>query len=118
MSFTTPDDAVIRVAFDGSSGALAQPLYRYEDTNGDLIDGGLFVFVQGGAPEIFLLIEARRTRDGSLEWRFGATRMHGIDLRLYHRGDLIWRAPEIPWSQIIDHREPFWGFRVEMPGQR
>ena len=28
---------------------LSQPLYRYEDTKGDLIDGGLFVFVHGGA---------------------------------------------------------------------
>ncbi len=96
---------------------LSQPLYRYEGTKGDLIDGGLFVFVHGGAPEIFLLIEARRTRDGAPEWRFGANRPHGIDLRLHHRGKPIWRAPEIPWSQIIDPREPYWGFRVEMPGQ-
>jgi len=106
-----------RAGVDSAMRLLSQPLYRYEDSKGDLIDGGLFVFVQGGAPEIFLLIEARRTRDGVPEWRFGATRMHGIDLRLYYRGNLIWRAPEIPWSQIIDPREPFWGFRVEMPGQ-
>jgi hypothetical protein len=106
-----------RAGVDSAMRLLAQPLYRYEDTKGDLIDRGLFVFVQGGAPEIFLLIEARRTRNGAPEWRFGPTRMHGIDLRRYHRGDLIWRDPEIPWSQIIDHREPFWGFRVEMPGQ-
>jgi hypothetical protein len=105
-----------RAGVDSAMRLLSQPLYRYEDTKGDLIDGGLFVFVHGGAPEIFLLIEARSTRDGAPEWRFGATRMHGIDLRLYHGGNLIWRAPEIPWSQIIDHREPFWGFRVEMPG--
>ncbi len=31
--------------------------------------------------------------------------------------DLISRASEIPWSQIIDPREPFWGFQVEMPGR-
>jgi hypothetical protein len=106
-----------RAGVDSAMRLLSQPLYRYEDTKGDLIDGGLFVFVHGGAPEIFLLIEARRTRDGAAEWRFGANRPHGIDLRLYHRGDLMWRAPEIPWSQIIDPREPYWGFRVEMPGQ-
>ena len=107
-----------RAGVDSAMRLLAQPIYRYENTKGDLIDGGLFVFVQGTDPEIFLLIEARRTRDGAPEWRFGATRMHGIDLRLYHRGNLIWRAPEIPWSQIIDPREPYWGFRVEMPGRR
>jgi hypothetical protein len=107
-----------RAGVDSAMRLLAQPIYRYEDTRGDLIDGSLFVFVHGGAPEIFLLIEARRTRDGAPEWRFGATRMHGIDLRLYHGGNLIWRAPEIPWSQITDPGEPFWGFRVEMPGPR
>jgi hypothetical protein len=101
-----------RAGVDSAMRMLSQPLYRYEGTKGDLIDGGLFVFVHGGAPEIFLLIEARRTQDGALEWRFGATRMHGIDLRLYHRGNPIWRAPEIPWSQIIDHREPFFGASV------
>jgi hypothetical protein len=106
-----------RAGVDSAMRVLSQPLYRYEGTQGDLIDGGLFVFVHGGAPEIFLLIEARRTRDGAAEWRFGANRPHGIDLRLYHRGHLIWRAPEIPWSQIIDPQEPYWGFRVEMPGR-
>jgi hypothetical protein len=107
-----------RAGIDSAMRLLTQPIYRYEDTKGDLIDGGLFVFVQGTAPEIFLLIEARRTGNGAAEWRFGATRMHGIDLRLYRQGKLVWRAPEIPWSQIIDPREPFWGFRVEMPRQR
>ncbi|MDR3618059.1 MAG: hypothetical protein P4L85_01825 [Paludisphaera borealis] len=105
-----------RAGVDSAMRVLSQPLYRYEGTKGDLIDGGLFVFVHGGAPEIFMLIEARRMQDGTSEWRFGANRPHGIDLRLYHRGDLIWRAPEIPWSQIIDPREPYWGFRVDMPG--
>ena len=48
---------------------LAQPIYRYENTKGDLIDGGLFVFVLGTDPEAFLLIEARRPQSGAPEWR-------------------------------------------------
>jgi hypothetical protein len=107
-----------RAGIDSAMRLLSQPIYRYENTKGDLLDGGLFVFVQGTAPEIYLLLETRRTRDGVSVWRFGAIRSHGIDLRLYHRGSLIWRAPEIPWSQIIDPREVFWGFRVAMPGRR
>jgi hypothetical protein len=106
-----------RVGVDSDMRLLSQPLYRYENTKGDLIDGGLFVFVQGTDPEIFLLIEARTSASGVSEWHFGATRMHGINLRLYHRGHLIWNAPEIPWAQIIDHREPYTGFRFEMPGR-
>jgi hypothetical protein len=107
-----------RAGIDRDMRLLSKPLYRYEGTKGDLIDGSLFVMVQGTDPEILLLIEARRTRDGAPEWRFSAARSHGIDLRLYHRGDLIWRAPEIPWSQIIDRREPFWGVVFDTPGQR
>jgi hypothetical protein len=98
---------------------LAQPLYRYEDTQGDLIDGGLFVFVLGTDPEVFLLIEARRSSDGATEWRFGATRMNNVNLRISHRGREIWSAPEIPWAQVYDIRQPYtlFGFDVEPEGK-
>jgi hypothetical protein len=92
---------------------LAQPIYRYEKTKGDLIDGGLFVFVLGTDPEAFLLIEAKRTKDGSSEWRYGAARMNSIDLRISRGGREMWRAPEIPWSQVWDAREPYCVFRFE-----
>ncbi len=95
-----------RAGVDRDMRLLAQPIYRYEDTKGDLIDGGLFVFVQGTDPEIFLLIEARRPRDGAPEWRFGATRMHGIDLRLYHRGRDGLEGPRDPLVANHDSREP------------
>ena len=97
---------------------LAQPIYRYENTKGDLIDGGLFVFVLGTDPELFLLIEARRPPGGAPEWRFGATRMNSINLRLNHRGREIWNAPEIPWEQVWDSRQPYCVFRYELaPGE-
>jgi hypothetical protein len=107
-----------RAGVDRDMRLLAQPIYRYENTKGDLIDGGLFVFVQGTDPEVFLLIEARRSRGETAEWLFGATRMHGIDLRLNHRGRAIWNAPEIPPSQIFDPREPYVGFHFAIaPGE-
>jgi hypothetical protein len=93
---------------------LAQPIYRYENTKGDVIDGGLFVFVLGTDPEAFLLIEARRNKSGAPEWVFGATRMNSIDLRINHRGKEIWSAPEIPWSQVWDGTEPYCVFRFEL----
>jgi hypothetical protein len=103
-----------RAGVDHDMRLLAQPIYRYENTKGDLIDGGLFVFVQGTDPEVFLLIEARRPRGGAPEWRFGATRMHAINLRLYHHGREVWNAPEIPWSQMLDRREPYCVIRFEL----
>jgi hypothetical protein len=96
---------------------LAQPIYRYENTKGDLIDGGLFVFVQATDPETFLLIEARRTKAGAAEWRFGATRMSVNALRITHRGREIWSAAELPWSQVWDGNEPYCIFRFDFaPG--
>ena len=88
-----------RAGVDSDMRLLAQPIYRYEETKGDLIDGGLFVFVQGTDPEIFLLIEARRSPTGMAEWRFGATRMHGIDLRVYRHGKVVWKPPRSPGTK-------------------
>jgi len=94
---------------------LAQPIYRYENTKGDLVDGGLFVFVVGTDPEVFLLIEARRTAKDVLEWRFGATRMNNVNLRLNHRGHEIWNVPELAWPQVYDSTQPYavFGYDVE-----
>jgi hypothetical protein len=102
-----------RAGVDSEMRLLAQPIYRYEETKRDLIDGGLFVFVQGTDPEIFLLIEAGRSPTGITEWRFGATRMHGIDLRVYRHGKMLWHAPEITWERTQDRREPYTIFRFE-----
>ncbi len=108
-----------REGVDRDMRLLAQPIYRYENTKGDLIDGGLFVFVLGTDPEVFLLIEARRRADGAPEWRFGATRMNSVNLRLNHGGREIWNAPEIPWSQVWDSREPYTVFRYDLaPGEQ
>jgi hypothetical protein len=108
-----------RAGVDRDMRLLAQPIYRYENTKGDLIDGGLFAFLQGTDPEVFLLIEARRPRGGTPEWLFGATRMHGISLRLDHRGRAIWSAPELPPSQVYDTREPYCIFYYNVaPGDR
>jgi hypothetical protein len=104
-----------RAGVDSEMRLLAQPIYRYEDTQGDLIDGGLFVFVQGTDPELFLPIEARRTKEGTLRWFYGATRMHGIHLPLNHRGREVWGVPTIPAEQVFDTSEPYGGHPLRNP---
>jgi hypothetical protein len=103
-----------REGVDRDMRLLAQPIYRYENTKGDLVDGGLFVFVIGTDPEAFLLIEARRTPGGTLQWQFGATRMNSVDLRIKRRDREVWSAPEIPWAQVWDGRQPYCVFRFEL----
>jgi hypothetical protein len=88
---------------------LTQPLYRYENTEGDLIDGALFVFVQGTDPQAFLLIEDRQV-DGAPRWQFAMARMIGVHLSARFRGREVWSVPTISWAQIFDPREPYANF--------
>src|SRR5947209_7567407 len=54
---------------------LPQPIYRYEAAQAGVIDGAIFVFVQGTDPDLFLLLEARES-GGKAEWQFAACRMN------------------------------------------
>jgi hypothetical protein len=107
-----------REGLDRDMRLLAQPIYRYENTKGDLIDGGLFVFVLGTDPEVFLLIEARRASSGAPEWRFGATRMNGINLRINYRRREVWNVPAISWSKVYDSRQPYTVFGYDVETER
>lgn len=104
-----------REGVDRDMRLLAQPIYRYENTKGDLIDGGLFVFVVGTDPEVFLLIEASKPASGGTQWRFATTRMNNVNLRINHRGREVWTAPELPWPQVYDSTQPYavFGYDVE-----
>jgi hypothetical protein len=107
-----------RQQFERDMRLLTQPIYRYENTKGNLIDGGLFVFVLATDLDAILLIEAHRTKGSSAEWRFGVTRLNANALRITHRGREIWDAPELPWSQVWDGNEPYCIFRFDLaPGE-
>lgn len=72
---------------NGSTWALrplAKPLYRYEKTGPEVIDGALFALVQGNDPEAFVLIEARPdTRDPKLaRWYFATARLTDLQMKV------------------------------------
>ncbi len=89
---------------------LSSPLYRCEKTEGDLIDGALFAFVQATDPDVVLLIEARR---GAAEWQYGLARLNSIALRAFFRDREVWSAPELPWRQVQDRSQPYFSRRFE-----
>ena len=91
---------------------LAQPIYRYEKPEGDLIDGALFVFVLGTDPEALLLIEAHQV-DGTPRWQYGLARMSNVNLRVSDRGRPVWEVPTLPWPKFLDRSEPYTTFRIE-----
>jgi len=72
---------------------LPQPLYRYESTNPDIVDGGLFAFVCsiGTDPEVFLVLEAINTADGP-RWHYALARFSHMDLFVNFKDREVWQA--------------------------
>jgi hypothetical protein len=83
---------------------LPQPLYRYENTGPDLVDGALFAFVQATDPEVLLLLEARMQGD-RLQWHYGFARMSMVNLRAAHKEQEVWKVPW--WDRTEGPRGPY-----------
>ncbi len=74
---------------------LPQPLYRYESTDPDVLDGAVFAFVTsaGTDPEALLVIEARKPAGKDLPvWHFAAGRFTDTELRVKHKGNEVFTA--------------------------
>lgn len=72
---------------------LSSPLYRYESTNADVLDGALFGFVctVGTDPEAFLLLEARQTADGP-RWHYALARFSSSDTFISFEEKPVWKS--------------------------
>jgi hypothetical protein len=93
---------------------LAKPLYRYEGTRPEVLDGALFAFAQGTDPEVLLLIEAAAER-GSHRWRYGLASFTDLGLQVRHKGVEVWSEPV---ATVLEGRSgPHVGFRItQQPG--
>lgn len=91
---------------------LPQPIYRYRSQKGEVIDGALFVFVQGTDPEVFLLLEAVE-QGGKRHWQYALARMNSVQFAVKHRDAEVWRTEILPWSQVTNRREPYTSFKVD-----
>ncbi len=91
---------------------LPRPLHRYESTDPEVIDGAVFALVSsaGTDPEIILLLEARKTAEGS-RWVFGAARFSDMSLWLKYKEDEVWssiRGPENTFNHDAKHAFRFY----------
>jgi hypothetical protein len=82
---------------------LTQPVYRNESASPV---GGIFAFVEGTDPEVFLLLEAR-AGEREHAWYYALARMNSVEFHVAHRSEEVWSAPMIPWSQARNPREPY-----------
>jgi hypothetical protein len=86
---------------------LAQPLFRYEQTDASAIDGGLFAFVTsaGTDPEVVIVLESR-IQDRTPEWRYAACRFSDLELHVEYKGTEVWssvRSTENAWEHDPQH---------------
>jgi hypothetical protein len=80
---------------------LPQPLYRYESTDPDVLDGAVFAFVSsaGTDPEVLLVLEARRPGDQAEPvWHYGLARFTDMKLWVRHKGKEILSLPLLPYD--------------------
>ena len=88
---------------------LTKPLLRYGKAGSDVIDGGVFAFVLTTDPEVYLLLEARRGKNGP-EWHYAFAPEASAPIRCTWKGKDAWnfefgpadnesRAPYYDWAQ-------------------
>jgi hypothetical protein len=74
---------------------LSQPLYRYESTDPEVLDGALFAYVTsaGTDPEALLLIEAREPpKGGKPVWYRALARFTDLNLSVRYKGTEVFSA--------------------------
>lgn len=73
---------------------MPQPLYRYESTDPQVLDGAMFAFTYTTDPDVLLLVEARKA-DSGFRWMFGPARMHVGALKLSHGDREVWNVDRL-----------------------
>ena len=86
---------------------LPQPLYRYQSTDPEVVDGALFTFVSsaGTDPEVVLVLEAIKT-GAELIWAYALCRFSDNNLYVSHHGKDVWsavRSLEDTWEHDAQH---------------
>jgi hypothetical protein len=92
---------------------LPQPLYRYESTDLDVVDGALFAFVTsaGTDPEALLVIEARKpTHTDGPVWHYAIARFTDQQLWVRHQGKEVFSAPLILYD--VPYQDPKHRYRA------
>lgn len=90
---------------------LTQPIFKYESAAQHIVEGGVFAYVVGTDPEVFLLLEAYES-DGKSQWRYGAARMNSDQLTVKYRNEDVWHVNHLPYETYRDSRQPYFGFLV------
>lgn len=81
---------------------LTTPIYQYEVQGGESLSGGLFAFCQTNDPEMLLVIEARKVKDG-YRWMYSPAEFSNLDQYLVLDGTEVWKAAPPTFSYTGRH---------------
>ena len=90
-----------RLNVEGKGGAetrtMPKPLFEYTDQDSKLPRGAIFGMTSTGTnPNLLLLIEARTSSDGKLQWEYAHARMTSSSIRFRLDDAEIWAEKEVP----------------------
>ena len=85
---------------------LTQPVYRYESPAYHVVEGGVFAFVVGTDPEVFLLLEAVETGE-TTNWHYGLARMNSDQLSINFQDKKVWQIDRLPYETYRDAKQPY-----------
>ena len=85
---------------------LSKPFARYGKPDSDPIDGALFAYVLTTDPEVYLMLEARKGKDGP-EWQYAFAPSTTLQVRGKVKGVEVWGLPRRPSSVSRDPNLPF-----------
>ncbi|HWB13241.1 MAG TPA: hypothetical protein VG826_28705 [Pirellulales bacterium] len=77
---------------------LTNPLYRYSSPKNDVVDGALFAFVVGTDVEVFLLLEARGTKDVN-RWQYALARLNSDEIAAFWKEQEVWRVDKATFNE-------------------
>jgi hypothetical protein len=75
---------------------LTRPVYEYSPEGGEVLEGGLFLFVREGDPQLLLVLEARRG-ESSDAWKYGLARLSSNEIAIQHDREPIRTIARWPW---------------------
>lgn len=73
---------------------MNQPLYRYESTDLELLDGAMFVYTYTTDPDLIILIEARKSGD-RFQWKFGLARMNTGSVKVTYNNREVFQTERL-----------------------
>jgi hypothetical protein len=82
---------------------ISHPIDRYADRASGLLDGAVFLYATGTNPELLLMLEARRNREGQATWWYAGAPLARAVVTLRLDGKDVWshKSKDVPSPQNI-----------------